>query len=132
MTDREIREFIKTNASQASDNDRFMAELTRRMDCLPTPAAFTRDTPDTETVLAQLKLVMKQIRRRERVKGIVTLAMYIILSIALFCVIWLLSASGLIPQLGEGLAGVLTYVAGGAVCLLILAFSIKVTGLLEL
>lgn len=86
MTEKDIRKFMRANRIPVPKDVRFMSELVRQIDLLPTPAAFT----DEEKLLKQNRLLVDAIRtylrRYLRRKAIATLFVN-----AIFCLIVLLT-----------------------------------------
>lgn len=86
MTEKDIRKFMRANRIPVPKDDRFMSELVRQIDLLPTPAAFT----DEEELLKQNRLLVDAIRTYLRIylrrKAIATLFVN-----AIFCLIVLLT-----------------------------------------
>ncbi|MGN1211089.1 MAG: hypothetical protein ACI4TM_05340 [Candidatus Cryptobacteroides sp.] len=132
MTDKEIREFIKTNAVQVGDGDRFMKELVRRMDCLPEPSVFREKTIDYESKLELMGLMMKKWKRNELLKGVTAAVMSVLLSAAVLVIVWMLTAVGIIPMGENGPLSMLPWLISGLCCILALVCSLKVTDLLEI
>lgn len=73
-TDKEIRKFIQDNMPEIQDNDRFMKDLVRQIDLLPTPYTLSgksdEDIQKTKAVILRLVSEMKRRYRRRAILSV--------------------------------------------------------------
>ena len=66
-TEKDIRQFVKSNAPMMSGDEDFMSELKRRIDLLPVPAALAgRDEEDVRTAITVMKKTVSFMKRKNR------------------------------------------------------------------
>ncbi|MCX4334295.1 MAG: hypothetical protein OSJ55_05380 [Bacteroidales bacterium] len=63
-TEKDIRKFIKGNAPELTDSDRFMADLTRQIDLLPVPSALAGKDRDVESEIRIVRELARSVKRR--------------------------------------------------------------------
>lgn len=70
-TENDIRKFVKSNAPEVGDSDRFMTELRRQIDLLPVPASLTgKSEEEIRSATAAAKKMAALIMRRKRLSSI--------------------------------------------------------------
>lgn len=63
-TEKDIRKFIKGNAPELTDSDRFMADLTTQIDLLPVPSALAGKDRDVESEIRIVRELARSVKRR--------------------------------------------------------------------
>lgn len=106
MKDSEIRKFIHDNMPQIEDNGRFMAELVRQIELLPTPASLSGKSEEEKQ--ANIKMIMdiaRSIKRRNRANAVVfSILAVVILTVAV-------AAMFLVPELNAVASKYYVYIA---------------------
>lgn len=115
IQEKDIKEFLRSNAPVPGDKDGFMTDLKRQIDLLPVPASLREQ--DRESVLAETELVMKigRMLKKENLRRAYCMAA---LSMAVMAVLVLVSYR--IPE-PEGIFMTYRYYIMGAAVLCALA-----------
>lgn len=74
-TDKEIRKFIQDNMPEVKDNDRFMEDLVRQINLLPTPYPLSgRSDEDIQQARTAVLRIVSELKRRYRRNAILSAA----------------------------------------------------------
>lgn len=89
-TEKDIRKFMQDNRIPVPKDDRFMADLIRQIDLLPTPASLAGDGDDIrQRNIRLVKQIMEALRRRYRRQACITVLCCITLCIAVIICLYL-------------------------------------------
>lgn len=71
MKGKDIRKFMHDNRIPVPKDDKFMSDLIRQIDLLPTPASFNGDKEDSMRIVQAIRTVLRKRYRRQALKALV-------------------------------------------------------------
>lgn len=126
-TEKDIRQFVKSNAPMMSGDEDFMSELKRRIDLLPVPAALAgRDEEDVRTAITVMKKTVSFMKRKNRKTAIGVSVVAILLLVAASCVVYgMFLPADVVPDAGIFISRFTDFMKGNGLYITI-AFSAAV------
>lgn len=128
-TEKDIRKFINDNRIPVPKDDRFMADLIRQIDLLPTPASLEGREEDTRQENIRLvRQIMEALRRRYRREALNTILCSVSICLAaVLCVIFLVGPETSASSAAQQSLASLPYLLLGIFSLAVLALTLSRT-----
>ena len=126
-TEKDIRQFVKSNAPMMSGDEDFMSELKRRIDLLPVPASLAgRGEEKMHTAIAAMKKTVSFMKRKNRTTAIGISVVAVLLLVAASCVLYGVSCPAVaVPDAGNLISRFTDFMKGNGLYITI-AFSAAV------